>query len=315
MAMDRYNWLPTECADERYPMQLISGEFSCGDGSFTSIPSGKIVNNGWGEIGSRRLVGDPLKGVPERVTAAWFSYTEDQCFFGDVALPHDELVQLFRAGFHEPLTGKRVSWSKLILGMGLGGHVSVWVAGSGLVREVVRGQVPAAELDWSLVLDNPDIERSEFVRAKLESRLSDAAWRAYSEHGPPVSTWPRYAQRHRWRIAVEGTQVPLHMFMRSFNGERAFYDFARQPPGELEHAPKHLQITWLTRRQSKLLTDIHLDEHEVFAAFDQLARVDGPPALLRVEYGTRNRVTVVLEGAGHKLALARSKVEVSSLAG
>ncbi|PRQ09701.1 DUF2931 family protein [Enhygromyxa salina] len=320
--LQTFEWLPTECADERYPMQLISGQLTCSGAESVRVPAGKIVNNGWGEIGSRHLVGEPLKPVPEQLSVAWFSYTEDQFFSGTVALPHAELTQLFRAGFKEPVTGEPVGWDKIIVGMGLGGWCSVWLAGSGRVREVVRAQLEPAELEWSKVLDNPDISRSSFIGAKLRSRLTDVELKSHAERGPPVSTWTKYVGRYRWRILVEGVQVPLHMALRSFNGEREVYDFAREPPpDELHTVPKQLQITWLTRGDKRLLTRIGLNEHEVFAAFDKacVAAPDAPEAaaaaILRIELGPRGRVSISVESDAGKIPLTRSIVELRSLAG
>jgi hypothetical protein len=312
-----FEWLPTECADERYPMQLISGQLHCSNGEVVPVPAGKIVNNGWGEIGSRRLVGSPQKPVPQRLSASWFSYTEDQFFAGTLSLPQAELTQLFADGFNEPLTGERVTWSKVIVGMGLGGHTSVWLAGSGLVHELVRATFEPAQLEWARVLDNPNIARSEFIRSKLRSRLTTAQLKALAAGGPPVSTWPRYALRYRWRILVNGIQVPLYMFLRSFNGERHFYDFARRPPEVLDTVPKRMEITWLSRSGRKLLTKIGFDEAEVFGAFEKLspAATDPSTMLLRIEYGTRSRVSISVELEDDRIPLGRSSVEVLSLAG
>lgn len=314
--MDSFEWLATECADERYPMQLLAGELHCGD-EVVPIPTGKLVNNGWGEIGSRRLIGEPLKPVPERLTLAWYSYAEDQFFEGALELPQAELTQLFRAGVREPSTREVLPWSKIIVGMGLGGWTSVWLAGSGFVREVASARLEPAELDWADVLDNPGISRSNYVRSKLQARLSDAQWRTHTEHGPPASTWPRYALRHPWQVLVEGVQVPLSMSLDSFNGERARFDFAKQPPKDLDAVPKRMQITWLTRGGRKLLTKIRFDEREVFDAFDS-ARVSAPVAdvssiRLRVEFGPRSRVSTSVESQAGKTPLARTDVELLSL--
>lgn len=316
--MDSFEWLPTECADERYPMQLISGQLHCGEGEAVRVPAGKIVNNGWGEVGSRRLIGDPLKPVPDRLTLAWFSYTEDQFFAGSLELAQAELTELFRASFKDPVTGEPVSWSKIIVGMGLGGWTCVWLAGGAFVREIASAKLEPAELDWANVLDNPDIDRSNFIRSKLRSRLSDAGLKAHAKHGPPVSTWPKYARRdYQWRLVVEGLQVPLHMSLRSFNGERSTYDFARQPPQELHTVPKYMQITWLTRGGGRLLTKIGLDEREVFDAFDQAcgSAPNTPTTRLRVELGPRGRVSISVESDEAKIPLTRSSVELLSLPG
>jgi hypothetical protein len=314
--LDTFEWLPTECADERYPMQLISGLLHCGDDESVPVPAGKIVNNGWGEVGSRRLVGETRKPVPDRLTAAWFSYTEDQFFAGTLSLPHAELTRLFAGGFHEPMTREPVTWTKMIVGMGLGGHTSVWLAGNGLVHEVASGKLEPADLDWAQVIDNPDIARSQFVQSKLRARLSRVELEALAAHGPPTSTWTQRSRRYRWRIRVDGIQVPLYMFLRSFNGDRRFYHFARQPPAELELVPKRVEITWLSRSGRKLLTNIRLDEAEVFSAFDKVgaAALDKSTMTLRVEYGTRSRVSISVESNEARIPLTRSSVEVLSLA-
>lgn len=305
-----FEWLPTECADERSPMQLLSGLLHCPDDEIVSVPAGKIVNNGWGEVGSRRLVGEPRKPVPQRLDAAWFSYTEDEFFAGSLELPHAELTQLFAGGFEEPLTRAWVTWSKIIVGMGVGGRVSVWLAGSGLVQEVAAGQFEAVERDWSQVLDNPAIERAAFIRAKLASRLGKAEIEHLAKHGPRVPSFPR----HPWRLAVSGVQVPLHVFVRSFNGERRFYDFARRPPGALEQVPKHVQITWLMRSGTKLLTEIWFDETEVLRGFERASAAGAStPVTLRVELGTRSRVSLVLENQSTEVSLTRSRVELGSI--
>lgn len=315
-ASREFEWLPTECADERYPMQLISGDLHSSDGVIARVPSGKIINNGWGEIGSRRLVGSPQKPVPERLDLKWFSFSEDKFFAGTVPLPRASLTQLFADGFEEPLTNARVTWSKIIVGMGLGGWTSVWLAGSGIVKEISIARLEPVQLNWALVLDNPAIERSEFVRSKLLARVGEAGADALAKHGPPVSTWPRYAQRYRWRIAVEGDHQPLHMFLRTFNGERQFYDFSRSPPGTLESAPKHAQITWLGKSGSKLLSEIRFDETEIYGALDKAGAGDSgsSPMKLRVEFGARSQISVTLESRAIRIPLTRSSVTVGKLA-
>ncbi len=311
----RFEWLPTECADERYPMELVSGGLYGSDGLIAALPSGKTVNNGWGQIGSRHLIGAPHKPVPNSLKLSWFSYAEDQFFAGTVALPHAELTQLFERGFVGPLMGTRETWTKIIVGMGLGGWTSVWLAGGELVREVARAQLQAAQLNWALVLDNPAIERSAFIRSKLQSRLGKAELDLLARHGPPVGTWTRYAQRHRRRVVVAGVHMPLHMFLRRFNVERQFQDLAQPVPEALEAVPKHLQITWLTNNGRKQLSEIHLDESEVFGALDQagVAASNTPPMILRVELGARSRVSMVLECQATRIPLTRARVEVSSL--
>jgi hypothetical protein len=294
-------------------MQLISGKFFDSDGLVARVPEGKIINNGWGEIGSRRLVGPAEKPVPQRLKVSWFSFAEDAFYGGSVPLPKDLLAQLFVEGFEEPLTRARVTWTKIIVGMGLGGWMSVWLAGSGLVREIARARLEPVSLDWTGVLDNPAIDRAEFVRSTLMRRLGKDQFEALIRNGPPVSSWPRYAQRERWRVVVAGNAVPQHIFVRGFNGERQFHEFTRSSPGVFEPIPKHVQITYLSPSGSKLLAEIRFDEAEIFGAFDRAKAAGATPLSLRFEMEERSRVSMALGSGASRITLQRSHVEVSSL--
>jgi len=115
---------------------------------------------------------------------------------------------------------------------------------------------------------------------------------------------------------VAGMHAPLYMFLRSFNGERQGYDFARSPPGVLETVPKHIQITWLSNKGRKLLSEIHLDETEVYGALDQAnAAASDMTTTLRIEFGARYQLSIVLESQATRIPLTRSRIKVSSLGG
>ncbi|HNN46954.1 MAG TPA: DUF2931 family protein [Azospira sp.] len=309
----KFEWLPTECADKRYPMQLISGQLLGSDGLIAHVPAGKIINNGWGEIGSRRLEGPEQKAVPERLDLAWFSFSEDKFYGGSVPLPHALLMQLFAEGFEVPLAQERDTWRKIVVGMGLGGWTSVWLAGSGLVREVARARVEPVSLAWSRVIDNPAIDRAEFVRSTLMKRLGKEEFETLIRNGPPVSSWPRYARRERWRVVVAGNAVPQYIFVRGFNGECQFHDFTRSSPGVFEPLPRNVQIACLSPKGSKLLAEIGFDEAEMFGAFDQARSAGTEPLTLRFEMEARSRVAIALESSAGRIALQRSRVQIGSL--
>ena len=308
-----FEWLPTECADKRFPMLLVSGQFLGSDGLIANLPSGKIINNGWGEIGSRRLEGPAQKAVPELLKVSWFSFAEDSFYGGSVPLPHALMTQLFAEGYDVPLTHERDTWHKIIVGMGLGGWTSVWLAGSGLVREVAISRLEPVSLDWSRVLDNPAIERTEFIRSTLMNRLGKDEFEALARNGPPVASWPRYARRERWRVVVAGSAVPQYIFVRGFNGERQFHEFTRSPPGVFEPIPSHMQIAYLSPAGRKLQAEIGFDEVEMLGAFDRAKSTGAEPLTLRFEMEARSRVSIALESNSGRIALQRSRVQIGSL--
>ena len=308
-----FEWLPSECADERYPMQLISGVLISPDGTRIPVPTGKIINNGWGEVGSIRLVGTAQKPVPEKLELAWFSYTEDRFYGGEVALPHALLTQLFEEGFTVPLTQERSTWHKIIVGMGLGGWTSIWLAGDGLVREVARARLEPVTVDWSRVIDNPDLPRQTFIRSTLTRRLGPEALATLSKNGPPVSSWPRYAQRERWRLAVAKGVTPHYLFLRGSNGERQFHDFTRSAPGPFETIPKHAQIAYRSPSGSTLLAEISFDENEIFSAFERGKTAGTTPPTLHFNLKAHSRIAIALETAAGRIALQHSHIEVGRL--
>jgi hypothetical protein len=58
-AVKKYDWIPTECAPEEYPVQIYKGNLLYGiKGAGVDIPDGVTVKNGWGEEGSLPIAGD-----------------------------------------------------------------------------------------------------------------------------------------------------------------------------------------------------------------------------------------------------------------
>ncbi|MBM5571671.1 MULTISPECIES: DUF2931 family protein [Deefgea] len=310
----KFEWLPSECADKRFPMMLVSGLLLARNDEIAAvIPTGKIINNGWGEFGSIRIEGALQKPIPEHLKLTWFSFTENQFYGGSIPLPHALLRQLFEEGFATPLTRERSTWHRIIVGMGLGGWVSVWLAGDGLVREVATARLEQVSQDWSTVLNNPAIPRAEFIRSTLTKRLSQEEFTTLEKNGPPVSTWPRRARRQRWRLLVDGKADPLHIFVRSFNGERHFHEFSQSAPLVLEPIPRFVQITYLSPSGSKLMAEISIDETEIFDAFDKAKHTATEPVTLRFTMEARSQITIALESTSSRMTLQRSRIQIGSL--
>lgn len=98
LKMEKYYWLPTECAPKNYPARIYSG-YLVYEGGSVYVPSSAFINNGWGEIGSTHAVGDDFKPVPYRLDLTWFSYTESKFYTGSFELPKEKISQLFQEGY------------------------------------------------------------------------------------------------------------------------------------------------------------------------------------------------------------------------
>ena len=304
-----FEWLPSECAHERWPMQMITGEFDCGMGRIVKIPTGKIVNNGLGEIASTRVVGERLKPVPERLSLSWFSFAEDRFYGGEVAIPTAMLIDLFRTEFIDPRDNLPASWHRIIVGMGLGGWVHVWIAGATFVREIATARLPPVEGEWRRVIDNPDLPRTDFIRSVLKRRTGEAALAELDKQGAPVEDWPRYFRKVPWTLHPDGPNAPIGMTLRHCNGERSYRDLSGTSPQATSAAPKLMQITWRNPNGKRLLTEIRFNEDEIYAAFD---KTPAPPKL-HVDYPGKMNVSLWIESGRARIPLTKPDVKVNSL--
>lgn len=307
----RFDWLPSECAHERWPMQLIEGAFASAEGPLVPIPTGKIVNNGLGLAASLRIEGAAQKPVPEKALLRWYSFAEDRFFGGEVALPQAELRRLFQAGLPAPHHPDDPTWSRIIVGMGLGGWAQVWLAGGQHAQEVARVRLPEIAFDWRRVIDNPALARADYRRKVLLSRTGEAGLAALEAAGAPVEQWPRYSQRQAWSVRLQTPHQPLDCLLRFVNGERRVRPLAATTTVAEQPLPKHMQLTWQPASGSRLRTEIHFDEQEVFDVFER-ASATAPLALV-MDYPRKNRLTVVAEVGGQSIPLTQARIDVSSL--
>ena len=279
-AMEKFAWLPTECAPRGYPMEIVRGDLVFADGSSIYIPDKKVFHNGWGEVGSTHIVGTETKPVPVTLDLTWFSYTEDTFYAGVFALPQEAIVAHFKRGIEGPATGGKTTYDRISVGMAPGGHVSVWLEGQGVVLEVAGFTASAADVPWTALLDNEEVSRSEYVRIVLEEALGVAgAARPVSAPGGP---WERYRRRYPWKIEVVGA-APTTAWIKSFNGEREYVQSGKiQQQRVRRAAPREIKLHWRQAAGRKRTATLALDEAQVFSAFEQLAAAGETPLALRL---------------------------------
>ena len=185
---NRFEWLPTECAPKKYPMKIVQGDLIFENGRAAYIPSGKILDNGWGKQGSIHIVGDSFKPVPVKMEIVWFSYTENKFYGGSFDLPHKKMFELFHEGFFMPSTGQKTTYSTIMVGVAPRGEISVWL-GMGIVVEVASFQAEEIDFDWKRVLNNPDVSREEYIQEILKNRLNEKELAILEKEGPPKGQW------------------------------------------------------------------------------------------------------------------------------
>ncbi|MEO6832980.1 MAG: DUF2931 family protein, partial [Chitinophagaceae bacterium] len=168
-------WYPTECAPRMYPIEIVTGNITTEDSTQISVPAGKIMYNGWGELGST-FISDPIrKATPTKLSIHWFSYAEDQFYGGDFTLPTDSIRVAFKEGYTSPFIGEQKTFSSVMIGMAPNGAVVVWLKGDLLCREVAFFNAQKEEGNWKAICSNTSWTRKEYVEAQLHETLDSAA--------------------------------------------------------------------------------------------------------------------------------------------
>jgi len=288
--MSTFDWLPTECAPEDHPAQVVRGGLLFGNGGSIYIPGDQLIRNGWGAFGSTHVVGPPLKPVPALLDLAWFSFVEDRFYGGRFELPSALMLAMFKAGTANPRSGPRLKYDSVVVGMAPGGDISVWMGAQRIVREVATFRAPVVDLPWTAVLDNPDIPRAKYIADALKEALPAEVLERVTSSPVPVGRWGSvYARRLPWAPRLRGALPASDLWVRGFNGENEWLDLSGKrkdtdPPPATRGVPRELTLFWRHGSGVELRSVVSLDEKEAFAAFAKLATADpAAPLTLLVE--------------------------------
>lgn len=270
--MDKYEWLPTESSFSNFPMRIVTGDFIFNDGTSIYIPSSKIIDNGWGAIGSTHIVGDKLKLLPAKIKIAWFSFAEDKFYSGVFTLPYGKICNLFEKGFQSPITGKITTYERIIVGMAPAGEMSIWLMGDGEVLLVANFKAHETIIDWKYVTENTEFSRKTYISRVLNSSLSKDQILELSLHGVPYELLDAYRKQYFWKPEVIGSK-PTHLWLKTYNGECEYIDFIQSNVihRNLRSVPKHIDIEWQDRFGKKYLGNLTFNENELLHAYHKLS--------------------------------------------
>ncbi len=326
--MDKYDWGASESAPGEYPMEIVTGRLHYKEpGKGLYVPN-RVTLYGcaitWGRGRSTHVSGPEFKPLPERLEIKFFSYAENQFYVGSFELPYEKILALFQKGYYSPdarsrrvlqnddeyrkrhrkmgLADDRSPYNGMLVGITPGGSVAVWLEGSGATTEIFFGQTEKVDMDWKLIIDNPNVSREEFVAkvaaSSLKHQTPERLAALQKANGViPVERWAGYRVRYPWQlsftgmVAREGEGVPI----QSFNGERTRIDYPVTAADRTltRVVPKRVGFIWMQSDSKGLLFDVVFDEAEIFAAFKQLGSSQQP---LQLEM----RMTPDQSGAGEK---------------
>ncbi len=302
-----FDWLPTESAPSGYPVVILRGDLRLADGGSVRVPAGRIMQNGWGVLGSMELVGDRRKPLPVQLSIAWFSFAENKFYSGSFDLPKEAIESLFVAGFSSPSTGKHRTYESVIVGTAPGGVVSVWLGGEGVVRFVRLLHAAESAGDWKQVLDNPEIPRDEYVGRVLSRRLTAVQLQALVSPGIPLGYWDRAAVRYNVTPMIVGGASRSSAWVNYVDGEREYLELASggDAVARARAAPKQFEIRWTTGAGTQSSAMISLDETESMLAMEKLATANPAAVLALVVDISPASPKVTLRDGTHLLELQK----------
>jgi hypothetical protein len=268
--MSKYRWYPTESAPKLYPIEIVKGDLIFSDGSSIYIPDHKIVSNGWGETNSTYISGYDIKAIPVQLDISWFSYVENKFFSGSFTLPYDEILSRFEKGIISPVNGDKTTYNRIIVGLAPEGEVSVWLTAEAVTTEVANFKAHEVVLEWSVIIDNDEVSREEYIAIVLEEAIAKSDLDAVKANGAPSGLWETYRQQSLWQPEIVGSS-PLAMWIKTFNGEQEYFNFSNSDNSRTHRgAPKKIKINWQHSNKQKFTATIVFDEQEIFDAYSKL---------------------------------------------
>ncbi len=271
------DWMPAISAHETYPAELLLGSFEDAGGNTLDLRTGKPINSGWGSATGLAVIGPAVKALPTQLDLQYFSYTEDKFYGRNLELPTAELTRLFQTGFANPRSGEQGKYDTLMVGLGAGGHVSLWVAGDSHIHQVTTFEVPQIDVAWTTFRPSSLHSRPAFIKMVL-SELDHS--------GGPLDTPERFAEfkrQYAWVVEVVADGPVSELRLSYLNGERDFFNFMR--PFDFRDtmgAPLEGRLTWSGTDGGRYVANIAFDVAETLAAYQSLA--DGGGGQLRLEF-------------------------------
>lgn len=313
--MDMYEWLPTECAPKKYPMQILKGDLFFENGGSIYIPDGKMIHNGWGNQGSTHLVGDILKPIPNHIVITWFSFTEDKFYSGSFDLPKEKMAQLFKEGFISPLTHERVTYDNILIGMAPEGGIGVWLMGEQVTKEICFLQANEVEINWTTFVNNLDFPRSKYVTAKLQQVLTPEDLSILKKERIAADLWKtKYRTQYSWEPLFISSGTLIGISADYYNGEREFLDYTLTKKNKIQSraVPKSLLLNWMDALQNEYSIEIVFGEQEIFMAFSELSNGNQHEELnLQIEVSDIDRSSkIFIKNKKYITELKQSKVKV-----
>lgn len=306
----KFEWYPTECAPELYPINIVEGQIVLTDKSTVGIPSGSDMANGWGTIGTINLVGNDKKALPESVKVIWFSYIENEFYLADFALPTDAISSIFEKGFTNPDTKQKDNYDRIVVGLAPGGYVAVWAKGGQITTELSFFKASVINYDWQKFSRGIEKSRKEYIASALSDALDSNQRKLASI---PLGWQGKFERDYRtvYPLSIANTieKQSTGALISYYDGSAEFHQAAISAGKWNEHQtiPKRLVWNWESESGKKLSTNVVFDELETIAAFKKMhnEHPDNPLTLLTEVVPANFSVSIILKNEFSFIALKK----------
>jgi Protein of unknown function (DUF2931) len=324
-SMEKFAWLPTECAPELYPANIVSASFILADGQKAPIMGTDPIKYGWGEHGTTAAIGDEQKSMPVKLEITWLSYTESKFYSGTFDLPTDKIAKLFEQGYIHPYTLKHTTYDSMVVGMAPGGVVVVWIQGTNNQVEIGRYQGRPSNITMAQFIEVKGYSRDmpQDLPLLVNSIMKDEpeANANLKAKGLQLGLWDTYREKFNLKPIVSFEQSHnakvTELYLHFYNGEQEdLVAEALQKPDYVKRARvKNLRIKWTddwAGKKQKYLLEIKFDETELFKAYKDVYGDDGAqPADLLIQINPgNNRCRILLQGKTKKVELVGGKRDI-----
>ncbi|WP_158978869.1 DUF2931 family protein [Cellulophaga sp. L1A9] len=312
--MNKFEWRPTECAPEHYPVTIYQGEFATEEDDYFEIPKGGVFSQGWGTTGSTWVVGPNFKSIPIKLRIIWISYTENQFYYGDFDLPKEKITDLFKRGYFN-YKGKKVEYSKLTVGLAPGGAVSVWVMGAGNYVEVGHYQATKTNVAMKDFAPYAKISMNEFVQNR-KNNFSEGTKNTLAVEGIPIGKWTAYRKSYNWKPTFKHKDggVLVDFLNKFYNGD--LYNVRADNPilQEFRVSPptRRISFDWDDKTKTRYTGVINFDEKEIWNAFEKMyENPKNTQAELLLEVDKYNSsIRINLKSENDTIPIEKSKVKI-----
>ncbi|WP_165749823.1 DUF2931 family protein [Cellulophaga sp. Z1A5H] len=312
--MNKFEWRPTECAPEHYPVTIYQGEFATEEDDYFEIPKGGVISQGWGMYGSTWITGPDFKSIPIKLRIIWISYTENQFYYGDFDLPKEKITALFQQGFVSR-RGNRETYSNLTVGLAPGGAVSVWMMGAGNHVEVGHYQATKTNVAMKDFAPYASMNREEYVN-DVQKHFSEETKNNLAKEGIPIGKWTAYRKSYNWKPTFKHKDggVLVDFLNKFYNGD--LYNVRADNPilQEFRVSPptQRISFDWDDKTKTRYTGVINFDEKEIWNAFEKMyENPKNTQAELLLEVDKYNSsIRIALKSENDTIPIEKSKVKI-----